>query len=260
MSAPDQSFGPRTPAENKCPADLEASNQGGRWDNIGENVFSGFPFWKRIFDLACVSLTAPIWLPVMMLVALWIKIVSPGPVFYRQKRIGYRGRSFTILKFRSMRVNVATELHERHVAQLIQTNRPMTKLDINGDPRLIAGGRLLRALGLDELPQILNVIFGDMSLVGPRPCTPHEYEHYQAWQRGRVSAPPGLTGHWQVSGKNHTTFSEMVRMDLYYAENMSLAFDVRIVFKTVPAVVMQVLDTWKAARREDARLRESAAS
>lgn len=195
----------------------------------------------------------------MMSVALWIRLVSPGPAFYRQERIGYRGRRFTILKFRSMKVNVETQIHEKHVAQLIRTNCPMKKLDAAGDPRLILCGRILRALGLDELPQILNVVRGDMSLVGPRPCTPHEFAHYQAWQRERVNAPPGLTGFWQVSGKNRTTFSEMIQMDLYYARNMSPVLDLKILFKTVPAIAAQVRESWKVHQQGKGQLRESVA-
>jgi lipopolysaccharide/colanic/teichoic acid biosynthesis glycosyltransferase len=156
-----------------------------------------------------------------------------------------------------MKVNVGTQIHEQHVAQLIQTNCPMKKLDVAGDPRLILCGRLLRALGLDELPQILNVVRGDMSLVGPRPCTPHEFAHYQPWQRDRVNAPPGLTGFWQVSGKNKTTFNEMIEMDLFYARNMSPTWDLKIVFKTIPAIATQVFESWKARQRRSANMRES---
>lgn len=219
-----------------------------------------FPTWKRTFDLLCVLITAPMWVPVMIVVSLWIWIVSPGPAFYRQERIGYRGKRFMILKFRSMKVNVATEIHEKHVAQLIQADCPMKKLDLSGDPRLIPGGRMLRALGLDELPQILNVVWGDMSLVGPRPCTPHEFSHYKPWQQERANVQPGLTGFWQVSGKNKTTFSEMIRMDLYYTTNMSLFMDLRIIFKTIPAIVDQAIELRRSRQWKHANQPESAIS
>ena len=118
----------------------------------------------------------------------------------------------------------------------------MTKLDACGDPRIIPLGRLLRASGLDELPQIFNVLKGDMSLVGPRPCTAHEFDRYTDRQRQRFNAPPGLTGYWQVNGKNRTTFSEMISMDTYYANHMSLGMDIQIILKTFPTILRQVGD------------------
>ncbi|MEP6686024.1 MAG: sugar transferase, partial [Verrucomicrobiota bacterium] len=191
-----------------------------------------FPRWKRILDLVCIFLGLPFWLPLTILAMLWIKIVSPGPIFYRQERIGYRRNSFMMFKFRSMKVNVETQTHEYHLERLIQADGPMTKLDASGDPRLIPGGRIFRATGLDELPQIFNVLRGEMSLVGPRPCTRHEFARYQTWQLERVDAPPGLTGYWQVNGKNKTTFSEMVAMDIFYKKNMSVWLDLGILLKT----------------------------
>jgi len=174
---------------------------------------------------------------------LWIKIASPGPIFFRQERVGFRGKRFLILKFRTMTVNVDTRSHEQHLDQLINSNIPMTKLDNAGDPRIIAGGRILRATGLDELPQLFNVLRGEMSLVGPRPCTPHEFARYQIWQQERVNAAPGLTGYWQVNGKNKTTFTEMIEMDIFYTKNLSLRLDLMIILKTVPAILAQMLET-----------------
>jgi lipopolysaccharide/colanic/teichoic acid biosynthesis glycosyltransferase len=204
---------------------------------------SQVPPWKRILDITLILLGMPLWLPVVILLTLWIKLASPGPIFFRQERVGYRGRRFMILKFRTMKVNVETQSHERYLEQLIHANRPMTKLDASGDPRIIPGGRILRAMGLDELPQLFNVFRGDMSLVGPRPCTPHEFSRYQAWQQERVNAAPGLTGYWQVNGKNKTTFTEMINMDIFYTKNMSLWLDLTIMFKTFPAVMTQVIET-----------------
>jgi lipopolysaccharide/colanic/teichoic acid biosynthesis glycosyltransferase len=203
---------------------------------------SEIPAWKRSLDFVCILLSLPCCLPLMICIALWIKIVSPGPVFYRQERVGYRGRRFMILKFRTMKVNVETLSHERHLEQLMQANCPMTKLDAAGDPRIIRGGRILRATGLDELPQLLNVLSGEMSLVGPRPCTIPEFKRYQPWQRERVAVPPGLTGYWQVNGKNKTTFTEMINMDIFYAENMSLWMDLEIILRTFPALLTQVVE------------------
>ncbi|MBA3609300.1 MAG: sugar transferase, partial [Chthoniobacterales bacterium] len=163
------------------------------------------PRWKRRLDLALVILSAPLWAPIMGMTGLLIKLISPGPIFFRQERVGLGGVPFMILKFRSMKVNAETRTHEEYVESLMQNGAAMQKLD-DRDSRLIPLGRLMRASGLDELPQIFNVISGHMSLVGPRPCTVLEFRHYQPWQKGRVHATPGLTGYWQVHGKNRTTF------------------------------------------------------
>ena len=147
-------------------------------------------------------------------------------------------------------MNAETRSHEQHLASLMGNNSPMTKLDAAGDPRLIPLGRILRATGLDELPQIFNVIRGDMSLVGPRPCLPYEFQRYERWQQERVNAAPGLTGYWQVNGKNKTTFSEMIEMDIYYSRNMSLPLDLTIILKTLPAITQQVLEAQTRKRRQ----------
>src|SRR5688572_10197230 len=125
------------------------------------------PYWKRVLDIGCLLLALPTLLPLMLLIAALIKIVSPGPVFFRQERIGFMGRRFKILKFRSMRVNAEVNSHQNHLKDLISSNTPMTKMDSKGDPRVIPLGSLLRSSGLDELPQLINVLKGEMSLVGP---------------------------------------------------------------------------------------------
>jgi len=212
---------------------------------MNRHMLGRIPRWKRSLDLSCIVVSAPLWLPAMLAILLWIKAVSRGPAFFRQERIGYRGRLFYCLKFRSMKVGAETRSHEKYFHGLIATDAPMIKMDVNGDSRLILGGRILRALGLDELPQIFNVIRGEMSLVGPRPCTPVEFGHYLPHHRERVNVPPGLTGFWQVNGKNNTTFSEMVEMDLIYGKNMSVPLDLAIMWKTIPALVVQVLESRK---------------
>ena len=140
-------------------------------------------------------------------------------------------------------VDAAMRIHEAHFDYLVESNRPMTKLDAVGDSRLIQGGRILRAAGLDELPQIFNVIRGEMSLVGPRPCTFRELQKFQGACEERFNAPPGLTGHWQVHGKNNTTFSEMVDLDIYYTRNMSLKLDLAIVARTFPVLTQLIRET-----------------
>lgn len=204
------------------------------------------PFWKRAIDVACCLIA----LPFLALAALWAFFItttaSRGPIFFRQERVGYMGRRFLLFKFRTMHVTASVLDHQAHFSRLMTSNEPMQKLDARGDRRLIPGGWLLRASGLDELPQIINVLRGEMSIVGPRPCIPYEYERYSLWQRDRLRSVPGLTGLWQVSGKNRTTFDEMVCMDIAYAERMTFMFDLGIIFRTVPALLIQMSDTHKA--------------
>ena len=149
-----------------------------------------------------------------------------------------------------MKVSAETQTHEHYFHELMKVDRPMTKLDAYGDPRLAPFGRFLRASGLDELPQIFNVLCGEMSLVGPRPCTPNEFAHYEPWQRERVNGLPGLTGHWQVNGKNNTTFNAMIVMDLFYLENMSVLLDLKIMLKTGAVIAGQLLECRQAAQRD----------
>jgi lipopolysaccharide/colanic/teichoic acid biosynthesis glycosyltransferase len=207
-----------------------------------------FPLWKRCFDLTLILLAAPLWAPVCLLLALVIRLGSRGPILFRQARVGQGGRDFICFKFRTMHLNASQTTHREHVKDLITSSSPMIKLDDENDGRLIRGGSWIRASGLDELPQLINIVRGDMSIVGPRPCIPYEYEMYQPWQRRRCEAPPGLTGLWQVSGKNRTTFSQMVNLDIDYARRMSLWLDIRILVRTPIAVLKQVLDM-RAAKR-----------
>ena len=217
--------------------------------SAGINVM---PAWKRGLDIFCSLLALPILglLVLVMTVVTWL--VSPGPVFFRQERVGFRGRRFKIFKFRTMTVGADTTRHRDYFRQLMESNAPMVKLDAQRDARLIPGGWVLRASGVDELPQIINVLRGEMSLIGPRPCTPGEYEQYQPAQRARVNAVPGLTGLWQVSGKNRTTFEEMIRLDLHYAGHVSLPLDLKIILLTPWALVVQIIDTLQ--RRQSSAL------
>lgn len=202
------------------------------------------PTWKRLTDV-CLSVAA---LPAFLIVGAFVWATmrlsgDNGPILFRQERVGFRGQLFTCLKFRTMKVNADTEAHKAHVVEAMRLGKPLTKMDNKRDTRLIAGAWILRAVGLDELPQILNVIKGEMSLVGPRPCVPYEAKEYLPWQLERLNATPGLTGLWQVSGKNRTTFEEMIRLDVRYTQKKSFWLDLQIILMTIPAMVVQFSDT-----------------
>ena len=214
---------------------------------------AGLLLWKRMLDLALIIVVSPGLLILGAIVALVVICGSPGPVLFRQRRVGHKGHEFECYKFRTMHVDAETDSHQEHLRQLITRGGAMTKLDAQKDPRLIPLGALLRATGLDELPQLINVVRGEMSLVGPRPCIPYEYDLYQPWQRRRFDAVPGLTGLWQVSGKNRTTFDEMIRLDIEYSKRQSLGFDLKIILKTLPALWQQCLES-RAQRHTQAEL------
>lgn len=197
------------------------------------------PRWKRHFDLIFSILFLFMFFPVMVLTALYIKTISAGPVFFKQERIGYLGKPFLLWKFRTMKMFSKTNQHHQHVSRLIHSEESMTKLDEKNDPRIIPMGRFLRNFGIDELPQIFNVIRGEMSLIGPRPALAYEVKEYQSWHNKRLEVLPGLTGLWQVSGKNETTFKKMVRLDIDYSRRMSICRDLKIMFLTIPALLSQ---------------------
>jgi exopolysaccharide biosynthesis polyprenyl glycosylphosphotransferase len=189
---------------------------------------------KRIFDIAVSGAVLLLTLPLFLIIAGAIKLTSPGPVFYRQQRAGRQGKTFTLLKFRTM-VPGADVMLNLLVAEN-ESDGPLFK--IRDDPRVTGVGRHLRRWSLDELPQLLNVLKGDMSLVGPRPPLPHEVTKYEDWHFDRLEVRPGITGLWQVSGRSDLSFNEMVRLDLFYIENWSLAYDTFILLKTLPAVLL----------------------
>ncbi len=201
---------------------------------------SSIPRWKRILDVTLVLLAIPFIMPIGFLIFIFIKTVSPGPAFFRQQRVGYLRRLFTCLKFRTMKINADSGAHRAHLARLMTANLPTQKLDCGGDDRLIPGGKWLRVTGVDELPQLFNVLRGDLSLVGPRPCTAYEFEMYSERHKKRCEVPPGMTGLWQVSGKNGTTFEQMMDLDLKYAREMSFWLDVKIIARTIPAIMKLV--------------------
>lgn len=231
--------------QSMSPRSLEASRA------TGERT-AKLPVWKRALDLGVIFLFSPVLVLLGSGIALLVKLGSSGPVLFRQVRVGYRGQEFLCYKFRSMKVDAEIDSHRGHTAQLMKSEVPMTKLDAGKDARIIPFGSLLRATGLDELPQLINVLRGEMSLVGPRPCIPYEYEAYEAWQRHRFDAVPGLTGLWQVSGKNRTTFNQMIRLDIEYSQRANLGLDLKIILKTVPALIIQCYDTGLAKWRRRA--------
>lgn len=200
---------------------------------------------KRAMDIVGSLLAMIALSPVFLVVVALVKLTSRGPALFKQIRIGQYGEKFTFLKFRSMYVNNDPKIHQEYVASLIAGNkaydegngtRPVFK--IKNDPRITPVGHLLRKSSLDELPQFINVLRGEMSLVGPRPPVPYEFEKYDIWHRRRsFEVKPGITGLWQVSGRSRTTFDEMVRLDLQYARDWSIWMDIKILLKTPKAVV-----------------------
>ena len=198
---------------------------------------------KRALDVVGSAALLALFSPVMLGAFVAVKLSSPGPVLFRQPRVGRRGEPFTMLKFRSMRVNAGHAIHNDYVTWFITSSgkAPRTGDEVfklTNDPRVTAVGHWLRKTSLDELPQFWNVLRGDMSLVGPRPPLPFEVDKYQPWHRRRVlDAKPGITGTWQVKGRSRTTFDEMVRMDLEYARTRSLWTDIKILAATPLAMV-----------------------
>jgi exopolysaccharide biosynthesis polyprenyl glycosylphosphotransferase len=188
---------------------------------------------KRALDTAAAVAGLVLAAPFILLTAVLIRLESPGPIFFRQMRLGEKGRPFQIYKFRSMRHGADEE--KEHLQPLNEASGPLFK--IRHDPRLTRLGYLLRRTSWDEFPQILNVLRGEMSLVGPRPALPQEVEKYQAWQRQRLEVAPGITGLWQVSGRSDLSFDEGCLLDIYYIENWSLGLDFQIMLRTIPRVL-----------------------
>jgi exopolysaccharide biosynthesis polyprenyl glycosylphosphotransferase len=190
--------------------------------------------FKRAFDLLSSSVAILLLSPAFIATAIAVKLDSPGPVFFRQTRVGKNGRPFKMIKFRSMHVDAEDRLASLQV--LNEASGPVFKM--RNDPRVTRVGRFIRRTSLDELPQFLNVFSGEMSIVGPRPPVPAEVKKYQRWQRRRLSVKPGITCTWQVSGRSDISFDQWMKLDLEYIDTWSLWQDVQICFRTVPAVLM----------------------
>jgi len=201
---------------------------------------------KRCIDIILSLIAAVLFLPILLIVPILIKLTSSGPIFFKQERIGFMGKRFIIYKFRTMYDIKDEQIHKRYIKEFINnTNQDKLNLafkqrtyKIKNDPRITPIGKFLRRTSIDEIGQLINVLKGEMSLVGPRPPIPYEVEMYDLWHRRRfLTAKPGITGLWQIYGRSATTFNEMVRLDLAYANNWSIALDLKILLKTIWAVL-----------------------
>ncbi|MFH1755294.1 MAG: sugar transferase [Candidatus Latescibacterota bacterium] len=215
-------------------------------DDSAEYVNSLGFFFKRVIDVAFSIFVIIFGLPFYMLIAAMIKLSSTGPVLFVQERVGQNGKNFKFYKFRTMTEGNNDDAHRDFTENFIkgkvmesgccQGHRPVFK--IAEDPRITSVGRFLRKTSLDEFPQFINVLKGEMSLVGPRPPLPYELKHYREWHKKRLLAKPGLTGLWQVNGRSTVPFDEMVALDLIYYENWSLLLDLKIILRTVPVMLI----------------------
>jgi lipopolysaccharide/colanic/teichoic acid biosynthesis glycosyltransferase len=217
------------------------------WPNaarFGERTWAE-RFIKRSIDVLASLFIIVIGCPFYMAIALLIKLTSKGPVLFSQERVGERGTVFTLFKFRTMRRDTDDAIHREFTRRFIEGQLSKSGLDesrssvykLKNDPRVTSVGNFLRKTSLDELPQFLNVLRGEMTIVGPRPPLPYEIEHYQDWHKLRLAAKPGLTGLWQVSGRSAVPFNEMVMLDLYYIEHWSLLLDFKIMLRTIPVML-----------------------
>ncbi len=216
-------------------------------------------YLKRLFDVSLILLIILPLMPVLIIIAVLIMLDSPGPAIFKQERVGarrengcglsyWKQRRFTMYKFRTMEANAKSDIHYEFIKNYIIGNhirlseleaekKAKSKYKLVGDPRITGFGRILRKTSLDELPQIFNVLLGDMSLIGPRPPIPYEVEFYKPWHLQRLMTVPGITGLWQIRGRSSTTFEEMVALDLNYMQQQSLWFDIEILLETLPVVL-----------------------
>ncbi len=198
---------------------------------------TGYRLAKRSLDVVGAVVGLVVVSPVLGIVAVAVKLDSPGPILFRQIRLGLGGRPFTVLKFRTMHLSADEHRHQEHIRELLRTGEAATEdttwAPIAADPRVTDIGGFLRRSHLDELPQFLNVLRGDMSLVGPRPPIPYEVELYEPWQLPRLSVVPGLTGLWQAYGWGRLSFAEGVKLDLEYVQRRSFGLDVKIILRTL---------------------------
>jgi exopolysaccharide biosynthesis polyprenyl glycosylphosphotransferase len=201
-------------------------------------------FFKRLIDIFASVLVVVVGFPFFLAIALLIKLTSKGPVFFYQQRIGEGGDIFTLYKFRTMRQDADDSIHREFTRSFIEGRMSNSSLDekapsiykLADDPRVTSVGNFLRKTSLDELPQFINILRGEMTIVGPRPPLQYELEYYEEWHKLRLKVKPGLTGLWQVSGRSSVPFNEMVKLDLYYIEHWSLLLDLKIMLRTIPVM------------------------
>ncbi|NLH43629.1 MAG: sugar transferase [Planctomycetes bacterium] len=249
----------------QCAACRVRAAETARLAQIEEEGRSALPLWKRAIDILGAAIGLIVLSPLFVVTGLFIKCVSRGPIFFRQERIGHMGRTFRLWKFRTYEHKADTSQHEKYVKSLIEAARQskdaqqpsMRKLD--RAPGIIPFGNLLRKSCIDEFPQLINVLVGQMSLVGPRPPIRYEVEQYDAWHKGRLCAVPGMTGLWQVSGKNRLSFNEMVRLDIQYLRQASPWLDLKILLKTPIAIFTQILDSLRERKGGKEQQRRTAA-
>ncbi len=196
------------------------------------------PWWKRTMDLFGATITLILLLPFFVFTYILIKILSPGPALFKQERTGYLGKSFTIWKFRTMHVGVDTVLHQQQCRNAILNDQELTKVE--NDPRIFPFGKFLRESCIDELPQLVNVIKVEIFFVRPRPELPYSIDDYQRWHCARLDVLPGMTGLWQINGKNSTTFTQMIRYDIGYGQKLSFLLELKILLLTPLAIIIQV--------------------
>ncbi len=247
------------PADNWSDLKAPAPASEDTYSSITDDAYStvvfdtDLPLWKRMLDVFGSAFGLLLLAPLFASVALLINVVSPGPVFFTQTRVGRFGKTFQFYKFRTMHHNNDDSVHQSYLKELIKSGdddeKPMLKIE--NDTRIIPLGKFLRKSCIDELPQLINVLKGDMSLVGPRPCIPYEAKEYLRWHARRFDIIPGMTGLWQVNGKNRTTFKEMIRLDIQYALNATLWSDLFIIFKTPFAILSQALEKNEEAEKAE---------
>ncbi len=208
-----------------------------------KSVEARYFFWKRATDIVIAAALLLALSPVMLVVALAVALTTPGPVLFRQRRVGKDSEEFEMLKFRSMRHNCDSGTHleaiKNYMAgeKLDATSDSRTPYKLANDTRITPVGRIIRKTSLDELPQLWNVLMGQMSMVGPRPPIPYEVERYSSRSMERLRGKPGITGPWQVYGRNSVTFAQMVEMDIAYLENRSILYDLKLIALTIPALI-----------------------
>lgn len=219
----------------------EEDRQGTQTSEVDSFIAKPLPVWKRGMDIIGSFLGLFFLSPIMLFTALGIKLTSPGPVFFIQERVGFQKKKFPLIKFRSMHLDSGAEHHRKFMENIIKDGE-IKDTKIPDDPRVSPFGKFLRKTSIDEIPQFINVLKGEMSLVGPRPCLDYEADIYLRWHTKRFFTAPGITGLWQVSGKNRLSFMEMIRLDIHYQKHFSLWLDIKIILMTIPAIISILLE------------------